>query len=212
MGFTFDVTSSHTFEKLKCSIGTKRITRSTSNRTGSMQLVKVVNTLVPGIIWSCFLFGSAAAQQQQYPNYEEQKNINPRRVEGTCQWALQSAEYIRWWESSTNDLLWVSADPGCGKSVLARSIIDDELQTSSSTVTTCYFFFKDNDEQNRLNTALCSTLHQIFSQRPHLLSYALPSYEKNGEKLQHEFDELWRIFITAASSDVPRSTIKLLRS
>ncbi|KAJ5982086.1 hypothetical protein N7451_012186 [Penicillium sp. IBT 35674x] len=140
-------------------------------------------------------------------NYEEQKNINPRRVEGTCQWALQSAEYIRWWESSSNDLLWVSADPGCGKSVLARSIIDDHAQASSSVVTTCFFFFKDNDEQNHLATALCSILHQLFSQRPQLLIYALPSWEKNGEKLRHEVDELWRIFTTTVSAEVSRKTI-----
>jgi hypothetical protein len=37
--------------------------------------------------------------------YEEQKNINPRRVEGTCHWALQSLEYIRWSESNCNDIL-----------------------------------------------------------------------------------------------------------
>lgn len=41
-----------------------------------MQLVKVVSILVPGIVWSCLLFGSAAAQQQQYPNYEEQKSLD----------------------------------------------------------------------------------------------------------------------------------------
>ncbi|KAJ5660885.1 uncharacterized protein N7484_000257 [Penicillium longicatenatum] len=140
-------------------------------------------------------------------NYEEQKNINPKRVEGTCQWALQSAEYIRWWESSSNDLLWASADPGCGKSVLARSIIDDDLQDSSLAVTTCFFFFKDNDEQNHIDTALCSVLHQLFSQRPQLLPYALPSWEKNGEKLRNEVDELWRIFITAASAGVSFKTI-----
>jgi Na+-translocating ferredoxin:NAD+ oxidoreductase RnfC subunit len=28
-------------------------------------------------------------------NYTEQKDINPRRAEGTCQWALQSDEYVR---------------------------------------------------------------------------------------------------------------------
>ncbi|KOS36610.1 hypothetical protein ACN38_g12632 [Penicillium nordicum] len=140
-------------------------------------------------------------------NYEEQKNINPQRVEGTCQWALQSPEYNRWWESRCNDLLWVSADPGCGKSVLARSIIDDQVRASSPGVTLCFFFFKDNDSQNRLDIALCSILHQLFSQRPHLLPYAIPSWEKNEEKLQREPDELWRIFIAAASADVSHKTI-----
>ncbi|KAJ5410107.1 uncharacterized protein N7487_004466 [Penicillium crustosum] len=140
-------------------------------------------------------------------NYEEQKNINPRRAEGTCQWALQSLEYIRWLDSSCNDLLWVSADPGCGKSVLARSIIDDYMRDLSPAVTICYFFFKDNDDQNNLAVALCSVLHQLFSQRPHLLHYAMPSWESNGERLRQEVDDLWRIFIAATSSDLSFTTI-----
>ncbi|KAJ5642275.1 hypothetical protein N7490_006275 [Penicillium lividum] len=133
--------------------------------------------------------------------YEAQKNINPRKVEGTCLWALQSAEYIRWSNGSCNDLLWVSADPGCGKSVLARSIIEDFFEISCPEVTICYFFFKDNDEQNHLTLALCSVLHQLFSQRPQLLRHAIPYWEKNGESLRQEVDELWRIFTTAVLSD-----------
>ncbi|KAJ5297125.1 uncharacterized protein N7443_008018 [Penicillium atrosanguineum] len=139
--------------------------------------------------------------------YEAQKNINPRKVEGTCLWALQSAEYIRWSKSSGNDLLWVSADPGCGKSVLSRSIIEDFFEASCPEVTTCYFFFKDNDEQNHLALALCSVLHQLLSQRPQLIRHAIPYWEKNGEKLRQEVDELWRIFTTAVLFDKSCKTI-----
>ncbi|KAK4862353.1 hypothetical protein LT330_010781 [Penicillium expansum] len=146
-------------------------------------------------------------QSFKITNYEEQKNINPQRVEGTCEWVLQSLEFNRWWESPCNDLLWVSADPGCGKSVLARSIIDDQVRASSPGVTICFFFFKDNKKQNRLDIALCSVLHQLFSQRPYLLPYALPSWEKNADKLQKEADELWRIFIAATSADISHKTI-----
>lgn len=140
-------------------------------------------------------------------NYAEQKNINPKRAEGTCRWAFRSSEYIRWWESKCNDLLWVSADPGCGKSVLARSIIDDYLETSHPTVRICYFFFKDNDDQNNLATALCSVLYQLFSQHSDLLTYAIPSWEKNGGTLRQEVDELWRILIAAISADISCKTI-----
>jgi ankyrin repeat protein len=146
-------------------------------------------------------------QTFEISSYEEQKNINPRKVEGTCIWALQSAEYIRWSESSCNDLLWVSADPGCGKSVLSRSIVDDGFKISYPEVTICYFFFHDNDEQNHLAVALCSVLHQLFSQRPQLLRHAILSWEKNGEMLREDIDELWRIFTTAASSEESCKTI-----
>ena len=128
-------------------------------------------------------------------------------MEGTCLWALQSAEYTRWSESSCNNLLWVSADPGCGKSVLSRSIIEDRFEISSPEVTICYFFFKDNDEQNHLASALCSVLHQLFSQRPQLLRHAIPSWEMNGENLRQEVDEMWRIFTTAVLSDELCKTI-----
>ncbi|KAJ5100637.1 hypothetical protein N7456_006689 [Penicillium angulare] len=140
-------------------------------------------------------------------NYVEHKNINPVRVTGTCEWVFKSYTYIQWLESNSpgNDLLLVSADPGCGKSVLARSVIDD--LEASGAVTVCYFFFKDNDEQNNLAGALCSVLHQIFSQRPHLLAYAAPACGKNGNKLREEVDELWQIFLEASLADSSHTTI-----
>lgn len=143
-------------------------------------------------------------------NYSEQKDINPMPAEGTCEWALNSSEYLRWTASDRNELLWVSADPGCGKSVLARLIIDNYLRKSIPAVTVCYFFFKDNESQNNLAAALCSLLHQLFSQRPELLHHALPSWEMNGQALQNEPNELWQIFIAATSSDVPVHTICIL--
>jgi hypothetical protein len=81
------------------------------------------------------------------------------------------------------------------------------VEASSPEVNIFYFFFKDSDDQNRLDIALCSLLHQLFSQRPYLLPHAVPSWEKNGEALRNEFDELWRILTAAASADVSRKTI-----
>ncbi|KAK2594031.1 hypothetical protein QQS21_008250 [Conoideocrella luteorostrata] len=132
--------------------------------------------------------------------YEQHKNINPDRVQGTCRWILENSHYLAWQESDHNDLLWVSADPGCGKSVLAKSLIDIDLKASTSA-TICYFFFKDNDDQNSFTTALCAILHQLFDQQPHLLRHALPCWQKNGMKIQQEADELWRV-LKAAMSDV----------
>lgn len=139
--------------------------------------------------------------------YSEQKNINPRRVPGTCQWALNSTEFLRWESSDCNDFLWISADPGCGKSVLARSIIDDYLEDPHSKVTICYFFFKENNEQSNLSIAICSILHQLFDKRPDLLHYAIPSWNRNGSKLPEDIDELWQIFLQATLTDSSCKTI-----
>jgi NACHT domain/Ankyrin repeats (3 copies) len=132
--------------------------------------------------------------------YEQFKNNNPDRAPGTCRWVLENDIYAQWWQADKDDLLWISADPGCGKSVLVRSLIDHELQ-NTNTSTICYFFFKDNKEQDSLATALCALLHQLFSARPQLLQYAMTSWEKSNQKLQSEVYELWRILLTAATSE-----------
>ncbi|KAF6803199.1 Ankyrin repeat domain-containing protein 50-like protein 3 [Colletotrichum sojae] len=131
--------------------------------------------------------------------YEKFKDINPNRVEGTCRWVLEHPHYERWRESPGDDLLWISADPGCGKSVLARPLIENELRAQNHTV--CYFFFKDNEEQDAMSTALCALLHQLFSSQPQLLRHATDFYKKNGGKLQNEAAELWRILIDASRDD-----------
>ncbi|KAK1621903.1 hypothetical protein BDP81DRAFT_387273, partial [Colletotrichum phormii] len=132
--------------------------------------------------------------------YEKFKNINPDRVPGTCKWVLEHPRYTKWQQSRQDDLLWISADPGCGKSVLAKSLIDEEINQSNEH-TVCYFFFKDNDDQNSLATALCAILHQLFYYQPLLIRQAMAAFEKNGEKLQTEVDELWRTFIAAGKDD-----------
>lgn len=58
-------------------------------------------------------------------DYEGYKDFNPQRVEGTCEWFFNDDRYLKWRDSSISSLLWVSAGPGCGKSVLSRALIDE---------------------------------------------------------------------------------------
>ncbi len=98
-------------------------------------------------------------------------------------------------------MLWVSADPGCGKSVLAKYLIDDVLP-STGTRTTCYFFFKDDfEDQKSLESALRCILRQLFHQRPALLSdKIIRKVEADGDKLFASSRNLWNIFIDAISN------------
>ncbi|PYH92883.1 hypothetical protein BO71DRAFT_456166 [Aspergillus ellipticus CBS 707.79] len=77
-------------------------------------------------------------------------------------------------------ILVASADPGCGKSVLAKYLIDHQLPKLSATI--CYFFFKDQD-QNTLKQALCALLHQLFIHKPSLIRHVKPEYDGNGPQL-----------------------------
>jgi hypothetical protein len=138
-------------------------------------------------------------------NYESFKDINPSRTPGTCQWVLGNQIYLKWRDELSSSLLWVSADPGCGKSVLSKSLIDIEFKELEPGTLVCYFFFKDKEQQNQLNVALCALLHQIFTQEPALISYAMDLFRRTGDSIQHETSALWNILLEVASeSKAPR--------
>ncbi|OQE19230.1 hypothetical protein PENFLA_c019G00926 [Penicillium flavigenum] len=136
--------------------------------------------------------------------YEDDKNYNPLRVPGTCEWFFQGNEFRNWRDSDGSTLLWISAGPGCGKSVLSRTLIDENrLSTNVTTSTICYFFFKDGDERRMSATnALCALLHQLFTRDPTgtLIQKAVIRHKNHGANLAHNFSELWDLFIECVSS------------
>lgn len=121
--------------------------------------------------------------------YEWYKDRIERRVQGTCKWVLETDIYRTWSEQETGPLL-ISADPGCGKSVLAKYLIDDILPRPNTTI--CYFFFKEPD-QITVRQALCALLHQLFCSNDALIEHALPQYERDGEKLIDSTASLWTV-------------------
>ncbi|KFY69329.1 hypothetical protein V496_00331 [Pseudogymnoascus sp. VKM F-4515 (FW-2607)] len=133
------------------------------------------------------------------PDYQRYKERNQYPVKGTCQWFLRHPNYTGWRDSDGSSILWVSADPGCGKSVLSKLLVDKELQATKSR-TTCYFFFKDDsDIQKTATSALCALLHQIFAQKPELLGHAVVVFDQNKEeRLMTSVNLLWQILTTAA--------------
>lgn len=123
-------------------------------------------------------------------------NRNPDRVPGTCEWALTHPQFTEWQQSPHDDLLWISADPGCGKSVLAKTLVK-EILPNTDKHKVLYFFFKDDESESSLAKALCALLHQLFNHHPILRGHALKSFQTNGRELQTNVHELWRIFVKA---------------
>ncbi|KAL2863155.1 uncharacterized protein BJX67DRAFT_384905 [Aspergillus lucknowensis] len=101
-------------------------------------------------------------------------------------------------ESATG-LLWVSADPFAGKSVLTRFLADDILRSPSRAV--CYYFFREDWQSNLIARSMSCVLHQLFEQRPHLMSEALVGrFEADDDNnLYESFSELFKILFGIAS-------------
>ncbi|KAF3077113.1 hypothetical protein CFAM422_000594 [Trichoderma lentiforme] len=138
--------------------------------------------------------------------YEWYKDRVEKRVENTCLWFLQHEHFQMWVKQDSGPLL-VSADPGCGKSVLARHLVDAVLPRPETTV--CYFFFKDQD-QNTVRQALCALLHQLFSQKPCLVKHAVTECRKDGPGLVNSTNNLWDILQNAIGDPQAGSVIIVL--
>lgn len=134
-----------------------------------------------------------------WSEYKGDKDSNPARVVGTCEWFFGDERFLDWRDSKSSKLLWVSAGPGCGKSVLSRALVNERrVCTNVMASTVCYFFFKDGQEKRMHGAnALCAILHQLFQNTTNLITHGLPSYKSCGDNLRTSFNELWDILIKA---------------
>lgn len=131
--------------------------------------------------------------------YEDLKDRNPPRFLGTCDWFTSHGLFSDWEQSESSRLLWVSADPGCGKSVLVKYLVDSVLQNTESR-TVCYFFFKDDSlDQKNIVYALRCILRQLFIKKPRLFSDdILHHFTAGGETFINSFSELWKTLLEAS--------------
>ncbi|KAL6228577.1 hypothetical protein BDW75DRAFT_246656, partial [Aspergillus navahoensis] len=140
--------------------------------------------------------------QQLYTcTYKDHKDRNNERVPGTCEWFTNHPQFIKWNQSEKSELLWVSADPGCGKSVLTKYLVDEYLPSGVRTI--CYFFFKDDDvKQKRATNAVASILRQILIAQPHLVHDSLlDKFETGGNQLVESFNELWNVVLDVTANE-----------
>ncbi|KAL2802136.1 hypothetical protein BJX63DRAFT_426274 [Aspergillus granulosus] len=142
--------------------------------------------------------------------YKDRKDRNNKRVPGTCEWFTSHPQFINWNQSGNSELLWVSADPGCGKSVLTRYLADEYLPSGGRTV--CYFFFKDDSaDQKRATDALASIIRQLLIARPYLVQDSLlDKLETSGNQLVESFNELWNILVHVTADENAGEVICLL--
>lgn len=123
--------------------------------------------------------------------YRDQMAFNPKRHPGTCEWFCRHQKYTSWLNSTKNELLLVTAEPGCGKSVLARFLIETELPSRREDAVIGYFFFKDNPVQNNLINALSAILHQFLNLRPDVLDALGTDIKKLSPELLNDCSQLW---------------------
>lgn len=109
--------------------------------------------------------------------------------------------FLRWRDDDESNLLWISADPGCGKSTLSKALVDDDIlhdPTDSRHAFRIYFFFKDLGEQSLASSAICALIHQLYSV-PSIWElcrkYAQKIIDSQGESIKNDLPGLWNMLL-----------------
>jgi len=83
-----------------------------------------------------------------------------RRHENTCTWVLDDWRYRTWAEKDGHAILWISGDPGCGKSVLLSFLTKEIIR--GKRLHMAYFFCDDKHERLRTAHAILVNLLMQF--------------------------------------------------
>ena len=86
----------------------------------------------------------------------------------TGEWFIGSRQFTDW-KSKPDSFLWLHGIPGCGKTILCSTVIEDVLQHTHSnpSVALVYFYFDFNDiEKQRYENMIRSLITQLSTQGP----------------------------------------------
>lgn len=103
--------------------------------------------------------------------------------EDSYRWIFENPKYEEWHKNDQNRLLWLSGDPGKGKTMLLCGIVQELMQQPDPNLVT--FFFCQATIQNNSDyvSVLRSLIWLLADQQPFLTSYIRNSYDNTGKAL-----------------------------
>jgi hypothetical protein len=135
-----------------------------------------------------------------------------QRQEGTGLWFLQTPTYAQW-KTQQNSTMWLHGIPGCGKTILSSTIVEDlEKTVPHSTLIYFYFGFSDVHKQT-LDNMIRSLVNQLYCRCEntwkHLDSlfascqngHRQPTRESLCQVLLHMIDPLEDVYIVLDALD-----------
>jgi ankyrin repeat protein len=116
----------------------------------------------------------------------------PAREPGTCEWALCHRNLREWADIGRSALLWLSGNPGCGKTVISSFLIESFRKSNDKVV----YFICDNKHADfrTKESILGSLLHQLLVSNPILVRHATAHYKYKKESIATSAATLWTIF------------------
>jgi Cdc6-like AAA superfamily ATPase len=87
-----------------------------------------------------------------------------QRQKGTGLWLLQSGLFKKW-QTERQSFLWLHGIPGCGKTILSSTVIED-LKSNFPAQSLLYFYFDFTDvDKQTLDNLIRSLISQLYDKR-----------------------------------------------
>lgn len=84
------------------------------------------------------------------------------RHKSSGQRLLEGTTYATWKEHD-NSFLWLYGIPGCGKTILASTVVEDLKKSPDSSQNTLYFYFDFTDvSKQSFEKTLCTLIYQLY--------------------------------------------------
>lgn len=146
---------------------------------------------------------------------EDFANAKAARHANTCQWVMARDAFVQFSQvtHSGGSFLWIYAQPGAGKTVLAAFLID-RIALHQRPGCVLFFFCKDTDDDKRTPIAIArSLLYQSFqalrqrSMETFLTEEIFLAIEESGHKTALKFATVWEILTNHISHLAPVTVV-----
>lgn len=104
-------------------------------------------------------------------------------LEDSYQWIFENTKYQEWHNNDRNRLLWLSGDPGKGKTMLLCGIIQELMRQPGPNLMTFFFCQATILSNSDYVSVLRSLIWLLADQQPSLISYIRNSYDNTGKAL-----------------------------
>ncbi|KAH6193751.1 hypothetical protein HBI15_234950 [Parastagonospora nodorum] len=132
----------------------------------------------------------------------------PKPVQGTCSWVLNNPAFLAWKNTTESDLLWVTGEPGSGKTMISVYLTDYlELDSTTRVKPQVFFFFCDDKIQLQRDpkSILRGIIWQIVRLHRDLIKYVKHRFDQEGPCLASSFSALWELFLKVVSESTSGS-------
>ncbi|PTB54710.1 hypothetical protein M431DRAFT_64250, partial [Trichoderma harzianum CBS 226.95] len=134
-------------------------------------------------------------------------------VPQTCEWILSHDKWKQWKACSSTSLLWITLNAGCGKSVMAKFLVNYfQYRCDANTAKNlAYFFFMDGvTGQNDASAAVSALLHQLYCSQNRLIKHALTKFDGTPIHVFNNFSTLWAILVNSLDDTQRKDVVWIL--